>query len=76
MEQREDAVGDLDDEIVKFMARVEEASRGDDQIAGYVRTLEQNYAEPDEPAPDSGGELPSVDDVLRDVEDLLRGNDP
>lgn len=69
-------VGDLDEEVVKFMTRVEEASRGDDQIAGYVRTLEQNYGEPDEPTPTSDGELPSVDDVLRDVEDLLRGNDP
>ncbi len=66
-------VGDLDEECEKFMTRVQEASRGDDQIAGYVRTLEQNYGEPDEPTPDGHGELPSVDDVLRDVEDLLRG---
>lgn len=67
-------IGDLDEECVKFMTRVEEASRGDEQIGAYVRTLEQNFQEPDEPTPDSDGELPSADDILRDVEDLLRGS--
>ena len=66
--------GDLEDEIVRFTSRVEEASSGDGQIAEYVRTLEEHYGEglqasADEPAED----LPSADDILRDVEDFLRG---
>lgn len=68
-------VGDLDEQAERFMQRVEEASRGDDQIGAYVRTLEEHYGEPDEDEDDGGepAELPSADDILRDVEDLLRG---
>ena len=66
-------LGDLDDEVARFFERVEEASRGDDQIASYVRSLEERYSE--NPAQDSGPveDLPSADDILRDVEDFLRG---
>lgn len=70
-------VGDLDEEVERFATRVEEASAGDDQIGAYVRTLEEHYGEndgADEGAPESGGELPSADDILRDVEDFLRGS--
>jgi proteasome assembly chaperone (PAC2) family protein len=68
-------LGDLEEEVGRFSARVEEASRGDDQIGAYVRTLEEHYGEADdaEPADKEGGELPSADDILRDVEDFLRG---
>lgn len=68
-------LGDLEEEVSRFSARVEEASRGDDQIGAYVRTLEEHYGEADdaEPADKEGGELPSADDILRDVEDFLRG---
>ena len=43
----------------------------------YVKSLEEQYTEPessdsDAPTP---GELPSADDIIRDFEDLLRGND-
>lgn len=64
-------VDDLEEEQKHFAERVEEASRGDEQIAAYVRTLEEHYGEPEE----EGGEndLPSADDILRDVEDFLRG---
>ncbi len=70
-------LGDLDDEVAAFAGRVEEASRGDDQIGSYVRTLEENYGVPPEEeetgSEAGGGDLPSADDILRDVEDFLRG---
>lgn len=68
-------MGELEDEVSRFAARVEEASRGDEQIGAYVRTLEEHFGENDdsEPADEQGGELPSADDILRDVEDFLRG---
>lgn len=71
-------IGDLEAEGVRFVERVDEASRGDDQIGAYVRTLEESYGEQParEVAPEGSG-LPSTDDILRDVEDFLRGsNDP
>ena len=67
----------LEEEGQRFLERVEEASRGDDQIGGYTRTLEDQYGNTtafDDPEPDSPTDLPSADDILRDVEDLLRGN--
>lgn len=68
-------IGDLEDEVSRFLSRVEEASRGDDQIGAYVRTLEEQWNEPDESTSpqDETGDLPSADDILRDVEDFLRG---
>jgi len=66
--------GDFEDEIERFTSRVEEASRGDTQIGEYVRTLEEHYGEDREPEAESGGDLPSADDILRDVEDFLRGS--
>ncbi|OAI38963.1 hypothetical protein AYO38_08600 [bacterium SCGC AG-212-C10] len=67
-------VGDLEAETDRFRQRVEEASQGDDQIGSYVRTLEEHYGENDEQSGDAGGgELPSADDILRDLEDFLRG---
>lgn len=65
-------IGDLPEQGERFAERVEEASRGDDQIMSYVRTLEEHYNETEERDLDDEG-LPSADDVLRDVEDLLRG---
>lgn len=66
-------LGSLEREGVDFIEKVEEASQGDTQIGEYVRTLEEQYNESGaaeiEPPP---SEL-SADDVLRDVEDLLRG---
>jgi hypothetical protein len=67
----EPPIGDLPELGERFAERVEEASHGDDQIMSYVRTLEEHYTEAEEELPDEG--LPSADDVLRDVEDLLRG---
>ena len=69
-------LGDLEDEVSRFARRVEEASSGDSQIAEYVRTLEEHYGQDDTASSDDaegGGELPSADDILRDVEDFLRG---
>jgi hypothetical protein len=67
-------LGDLEEEIVRFTSRVEEASSGDGQIAEYVRTLEDHYGEGPEASNDEPAEdLPSADDILRDVEDFLRG---
>lgn len=64
-------LGDLEAAQERFLERVEEASQGDDQIRAYVRTLEEHYGETEqeEPRPD----LPSAADVLRDVEEFLRG---
>jgi hypothetical protein len=67
-------VGDLEAEGARFIERVDEASRGDDQIAAYVRTLEEHYGEVDEEADAEEADLPSADDILRDVEDFLRGS--
>lgn len=69
-------LGDLDEEVERFTARVEEASRGDDQIGAYVRTLEEHYGQNDDASDEgeAGAELPSADDILRDVEDFLRGS--
>lgn len=72
-------LGDLDEKSSLFVERVNEASHGDDQIAAYVRSLEEQYIE--QPLPirqeDEESELPSADDLLRDVEDFLRRrNDP
>jgi len=56
---------------------VDEASRGDDQIGAYVKSLEEHYGENlDEEAADAEQTtgLPSADDILRDVEDFLRGS--
>ena len=67
------------DELVResaaFLERVEEASSGDDQIGQYVRALEERYQEGDVPAVQPDSDL-SADDILRDVEDLLRGDGP
>ncbi len=66
-------LGDLERECEAFLERVEEASSGDDQIVQYVRALEEQYQEGDVPIIEPDAEL-SADDVLRDVEDLLRGD--
>lgn len=66
-------LGDLEDEGERFLRRVEEASRGDDQIGNYVRSLEEHYGEQSE---QEETPLPSADDILRDVEDFLRGSNP
>ncbi len=71
--------GDLPAEAAAFVERVNEASRGDDQVGSYVRTLEDQFEEDDTLEPpfeeDEGDsdELPSADDILKDVEDFLRG---
>lgn len=69
-------LSDLESERERFIERVEEASRGDEQIGAYVRTLEEHYGEPeeDEDVAEGGESLPSADDILRDVEDFLRGS--
>lgn len=68
-------MGNLAEESTRFLERVEEASRGDDQIGAYVRTLEEHYGEQEEVEDvGEGGDLPSADDILRDVEDFLRGS--
>ncbi|MGE5595102.1 MAG: PAC2 family protein [Hyphomicrobiales bacterium] len=66
-------LGDLDELGQRFVERVEEASRGDDQIGAYVRTLEEHYGEAEPATEDETTDLPSADDILRDVEDFLRG---
>lgn len=69
-------LGDLDDEGVRFIERVDEASSGDEQIGAYVRTLEEHYGENDDEPEDEGqgSSSLSADDILRDVEDFLRGS--
>ena len=69
------ALGNLERESSEFLERVDEASRADDQIGSYVRALEEQYQESDMPGGpmEEAAEL-STDDILRDVEDLLRGD--
>ncbi len=68
---------DLEDRAAAFIDRVNEASRGDDQVGTYVRTLEDQFEDDvdAQAADDETGdsELPSADDILKDVEDFLRG---
>ena len=68
-------LGDLEPEGERFILRVEEASHGDEQIAQYVKTLEEHYGEDmeEDEEDDRGTDLPSADELLRDVEDFLRG---
>ncbi len=67
--------GELEDEVGRFAQRVEEASSGESQIAEYVRSLEERYGEADDSQDDGEpADLPSADDILRDVEDFLRGS--
>jgi hypothetical protein len=71
----EPPIGDLESQSEQFVRRVEEASSGDDNIRQYVQTLEQQYGEQAEQGvaePDA--ELPSADDILKGIEDLLREN--
>ena len=67
-------LGDLEAEKERFVRRVEEASSGDDQIGAYVHTLEEHYGEDEIEDVEANAELPSADDILRDVEDFLRGS--
>jgi hypothetical protein len=69
-------LGDLEAEGERFLARVEEASHGDEQIVQYVRTLEEHYGEDleEDEEDDRVTELPSADELLKDVEDFLRGS--
>lgn len=71
--------GDLQERAATFVERVNEASSGDDQVGTYVRTLEEQYEDDidDEGTTDDeagASELPSADDILKDVEDFLRGS--
>jgi hypothetical protein len=63
----------LEEEGERFLQRVEEASEGDEQIASYIKTLEDQYGFFGQEEEEAAGELPSADDILRDVEDFLRG---
>jgi hypothetical protein len=67
------ALGNLEREGVDFIEKVEEASQGDGQIGDYVRALEEQYNEASPPEIEPPPSELSADDVLRDVEDLLRG---
>lgn len=69
-------LGELPEEDTQFQARVAEASQDDEQISSYVTSLEEHYSESGEQPPvvEEGSELPSADDILRDVEDFLRGS--
>jgi hypothetical protein len=70
-------LGDLEAEGARFVERVDEASHGDDQIGAYVKTLEEHYGEnvdEEVPGAEQATGLPSADDILRDVEDFLRGS--
>ena len=64
---------ELERDSEAFLQRVEEASSGDDQIIQYVRALEEQYQEGDAPLIQPDSDL-DAGDVLRDVEDLLRGD--
>lgn len=73
---QEPPLGDLENECDAFIRRVNEASRDDDQIVGYVKTLEDQFTEPEPSRGEDAAsdELPSADDIIKDFEDLLRGN--
>lgn len=56
-----------------FERRVDDAVRRDGRVGGYLHDMEEraDAAQP-EPSPPSGP-LPSADEVIRDLEDFLRG---
>jgi hypothetical protein len=70
----EPPIGDLESQSEQFVRRVEEASSGDDNIRAYVQTLEEQYGEEAQPSDEPDAELPSADDILKGIEDLLREN--
>ncbi len=70
----EPSIGDLESESEQFVRRVDEASSGDDNIRAYVHTLEEQYNEEQVSPPEPDAELPSADDILKGIEDLLREN--
>jgi hypothetical protein len=67
-------LGDLEAECEQFIRRVDEASAGDENIRAYVQTLEEQFSEQEMSAPEPDAELPSADDILKGIEDLLREN--
>lgn len=67
--------GDLAEEAASFADRVNEASGDNEQIQEYVRMLEQQYGVYEQPPQAEGSDLPPAADILKDVEDLLRGGD-
>lgn len=68
------SLGTLEEEAERFLERVDEASRDGDEIRAYVRTLEEHFGERQDEEQNPPAELPSADEILKDIEDLLRGN--
>jgi proteasome assembly chaperone (PAC2) family protein len=67
-------LSDLDRAAERFNAQVSEAVANDPEVARYVRQLEEQQEHQDEeaPNPESGGDLPSADIIVQQLEDLLR----
>jgi hypothetical protein len=70
----EPPLGNLEEESEQFVRRVEDASSADDNIRSYVQTLEEQYVEQQAQQTQAEAELPSADDILKGIEDLLREN--
>jgi proteasome assembly chaperone (PAC2) family protein len=66
--------GSIAEDAEHFVDRVNEASGDNEQVQEYVRMLEQQYGYYEPPPEAEGNELPPAADILKDVEDLLRGS--
>lgn len=63
---------DLETSGRRFVEEVNTALAANPEISGYVRRLESNADEPDEPPAEREGELPESGEVILDIEAYLR----
>ena len=67
---------ELEEAGAQFDAQLAEVLTQNRKVANYVRKLEQKDAEAEEPPQEPGGELPSADDLVAEIERFLRQQPP
>jgi len=67
---------ELEEAGTQFDTQLAEVLAQNRKVANYVRKLEQKDVEADEVDPDSGGELPSAQDLVAEIERFLRQQPP
>ena len=68
------SLASVEERAAEFDAQVAEALAGSSEAADYIRNLEEQYDANQRPAPpdEGGGDLPSAEDLLSDLEGFLR----
>jgi hypothetical protein len=62
----------LEERCDEFSHQVQEAMEHSDEAASYITSLEEQYDSNSTALPDAGGELPTSDELLGDLENFLR----